>query len=515
MLGNAPLRLLFHGPDAAGKRRAAEALAAELGVALIAITMSDLLSGLPEVAANAPPFSGWEARSLARLALREAYLAGALALVDISDASLAALGAAGAETLVDEIGAQPTPPALVLIADTAHSLPRGRDEVAPISIPFPAPDWRARAGMWREALHDAGLALSAEEVERLAGRFNLSMGQIERAVASAQGHSRWWELVEAGEGPQEGLQKGQQAQGEQQEQEEEQMTLLEALFSAARAQTGRDLETLTTRIDPVYGWGDLVLPPDEMSQLREVCSRAARNPYVLDTWGFGRKLSGGKGVSVLFAGPSGTGKTMAAEVIAGELRLGLYRIDLSGVVSKYIGETEKNLDRIFRAAEATSAILFFDEADALFGKRSEVRDSHDRYANIEISYLLQKMEAYEGVTILATNLRGNLDEAFTRRLAFTIHFPFPDEESRLRIWNGVWPAETPLEPGLDLAAMAAAFKLSGGNIRNVALSAAYLAAEEEKQVGLGHLLHALRREYGKMGKLISREELEALVEATA
>ena len=202
------------------------------------------------------------------------------------------------------------------------------------------------------------------------------------------------------------------------------------------------------------------------------------------TWGFGRKLAQGKGVTALFAGPSGTGKTMAAEVIAGELGLDLYKIDLAGVVSKYIGETEKNLDRIFAAAEDANAILFFDEADALFGKRSEVRDAHDRYANIEIAYLLQKMEEYDGVAILATNLRSNLDEAFVRRLAFTVHFPFPDEADRRRIWRGIWPAATPLAADVDLDFLAAQFKLSGGNIKNIALAAAFLAAADGRPVAM-------------------------------
>src|SRR5205085_848713 len=178
-------------------------------------------------------------------------------------------------------------------------------------------------------------------------------------------------------------------------------------------------------------------PADGLAQLREMCSRARHQMTVLERWGYGRKHARRRGTTALFAGPPGTGKTMAAEIIAGDLGLDLYRIDLSGVVSKYIGETEKNLDRIFTAAENANAILFFDEADALFGKRSEVRDSHDRYANIEISYLLQKMEQYEGVAILATNLRGNLDESFTRRLAFSVAIPFPEEDERRRIWEGV------------------------------------------------------------------------------
>lgn len=199
---------------------------------------------------------------------------------------------------------------------------------------------------------------------------------------------------------------------------------------------------------------------------------------------------------------------MAAEIIANELGLDLYKIDLSGVVSKYIGETEKNLERIFRAAENANAILFFDEADALFGKRSEVRDSHDRYANLEISYLLQKMEQYEGIAILATNLRGNLDEAFVRRLAFTVHFPSPDEASRRQIWAGIWPPEVPLAEDVDLDFLAGQFKLSGGNIKNIALAAAFLAAEDNSLVRMADLRQAMRREYQKLGKVLTDVELQ-------
>jgi SpoVK/Ycf46/Vps4 family AAA+-type ATPase len=226
----------------------------------------------------------------------------------------------------------------------------------------------------------------------------------------------------------------------------------------------------------------------------------------LGDWGFDRKLSLGKGLCVLFAGPPGTGKTMAAEIIANELRLDVYKIDLSQVVSKYIGETEKNLSRIFSEARATNAIIFFDEADALFGKRSEVRDAHDRYANIEIAYLLQKMEEYEGVSILATNLRQNLDPAFTRRLTFSVDFPFPDEASRLLIWQSIWPKETPLDSNLDLKFVSAQFKLSGGSVKNIALAAAFRAAEEGNKVGTVHLLKAVRREFQKMGKSVPKAE---------
>jgi len=192
--------------------------------------------------------------------------------------------------------------------------------------------------------------------------------------------------------------------------------------------------------------------------------------------------------------------------VAGELALDLYKIDLSTVVSKYIGETEKNLARIFAEAETSNAILFFDEADALFGKRSEVRDAHDRYANVEISYLLQRMEEYEGVVILATNFRKNMDDAFVRRMHFTLEFPFPGETERRRIWEGIWPAGLPRRADLDLKFMAGRFELAGGNIRNIALGAAFLAAADGEVVTMGHLLQATRREYQKMGKVVLQGE---------
>ena len=224
-------------------------------------------------------------------------------------------------------------------------------------------------------------------------------------------------------------------------------------------------------------------------------------------WGFDRRLSRGRGINALFSGPSGTGKTMAAEIIAAELGLDLFRIELAGIVSKYIGETEKNLDRIFAAAERANGILLFDEADALFGKRSEVHDSHDRYANLEISYLLQKMEQFDGIALLATNLRGNLDEAFIRRLAFTVHFPVPDVESRKRIWTTIWPREAPLDANLDIDFLSRQFLLSGGNIKNIALGAAFYAAERGDAIGMRDLMRASVREYQKLGKTLTKSDL--------
>jgi SpoVK/Ycf46/Vps4 family AAA+-type ATPase len=211
-------------------------------------------------------------------------------------------------------------------------------------------------------------------------------------------------------------------------------------------------------------------------------------------------LSGGKGLQALFAGPPGTGKTLAAEVIAGALGRRLWRVDLAQLVSKYIGETEKNIDRIFRAAWSENVLLFFDEADALFGRRSEVKDAHDRYANQEVSYLLQQMEEYEGVAVLATNLARNLDEAFLRRLQFVVEFPFPDEELRRQIWEVVFPEVAPLNADFDAAALARAVRLSGGHIRNITLSAAYLAADQGEAIGMDQMWHAVRREYQKVSQ---------------
>jgi SpoVK/Ycf46/Vps4 family AAA+-type ATPase len=268
-----------------------------------------------------------------------------------------------------------------------------------------------------------------------------------------------------------------------------------------------NLGQLATKIEPRFDWEDIVLPTDQLALLREIVDTVWGRPVVLDDWGVGRKLASSRGVTVLFAGPPGTGKTMGAEIIAGELGLDIYKIDLSTVVSKYIGETEKNLARVFKEAESSNAILFFDEADALFGKRSEVRDSHDRYANVEISYLLQQMEAYNGLTILATNLRANLDDAFTRRLQFAVDFPFPEEEYRLRIWRTLFPADVPRKADIDFGALARRFKLAGGNIRNVIVSAAYLAAADGGVVGMNHLLHGTRRELQKMGRLVGEEDL--------
>jgi len=243
-----------------------------------------------------------------------------------------------------------------------------------------------------------------------------------------------------------------------------------------------------------------------LQQLRDVCISLQFRHVVLDDWGFDQRLAGGKGLAVLFSGPSGTGKTMAASIIAAELGLQIYRIDLSTVVSKYIGETEKNLSSIFAAAQSSNAVLFFDEADALFGKRSEVNDAHDRYANIEVAYLLQRVETYEGIVVLATNLGRNIDEAFARRMQHMIEFPLPGPAQRARIWRGMFPADAPVAADVDHDFLSRQFDLAGGNIRNVVVAAAFNAAAEQSAITMRHLIAATARELEKMGRLPSRSD---------
>jgi hypothetical protein len=273
-------------------------------------------------------------------------------------------------------------------------------------------------------------------------------------------------------------------------------TIGKRLWDEAMASARPRLETLAQRLDCKATWDDIVLPEKEIKLLRQIAGQMALRCKVYDDWGFRETMNRGLGISVLFAGDSGTGKTMAAEVLANALRLDLYRIDLSAVVSKYIGETEKNLRRLFDAAEDGGAILFFDEADALFGKRSEVKDSHDRYANIEINYLLQRIEAYRGLAILATNMKSALDMAFMRRLRFVVKFPFPGAAERREIWRKAFPAETPTN-GLDLDRLSR-LNIPGGSIHRIALNAAFLAAEEGTPVTMPQVLDAARTEYYKM-----------------
>jgi hypothetical protein len=281
------------------------------------------------------------------------------------------------------------------------------------------------------------------------------------------------------------------------------------LWNTCRSFSRPRLEGLAERIFPSSGWDDLVLPEMQKQTLRQLAAQSRHRMTVYENWGFAAKGRRGLGLSALFSGPSGTGKTLAAEVLAGALRLDLYRIDLSSVVSKYIGETEKNLKQVFDAAEVGGVLLLFDEADALFGKRAEVKDSHDRYANIEVGYLLQRMESFQGLAILTTNLKSSLDKSFQRRLRFTIDFPFPDATQREAIWARVFPAQTPTK---DLQpSRLARLNMTGGNIRNIALNAAFLAAEVGASVEMAHVLQATRMEAIKIERPLSEVEIRGWV----
>jgi len=348
-----------------------------------------------------------------------------------------------------------------------------------VTITVPALEHEARLALWRKHLAEDGI--DEATLEAVAGKFKLGITEIEQAVEAARGSARWRNA-------------GSPAVDEAD------------LYAAARAQSTPILNNLAHKVTPHYVWTDIVLASDPLQQLREIAGMVEHRHTVYEVWGFERKLAMGKGILSLFAGQSGTGKTMAADIIAGVLGLDMYKIDLSGIVSKYIGETEKNLSTIFAEAESSNSILFFDEADALFGKRSEVKDAHDRYANIETAYLLQRMEEYSGPVILSTNLKMNLDEAFLRRLHFVIDFPMPEEPERRLIWSGTVPEQAPLGEDLDFDFLARQFKISGGNIRNIVLSAAFLAAADDGQLCMRHLIRATRREYQKLGKMVTEAE---------
>lgn len=465
--GPAPPVIHITGPAGVGKHSVAAAVCRTRGLRLLVVRIDRLL---------AQPGAGLAASLL--LIDREARLQGAAILYKGLDPMQAEPQQAARTVFRDALDASTSLCFLSSAAPWDDDSPSRIRACMRVSVQ--RPDGAQRLSLWRRAL--AGGPADAEmDLAAVAGRFKLSAGQIEDAAATARG------LARLRGGP-------------------TQQVATQDVFEACRLASNRRLGALARKVVPRYKWADIVLPADRVAQLREICNHMKYRDRVYTDWGFGRKLALGKGLTVLFAGPSGTGKTMAADVIAGELGLDLYKIDLSSVVSKYIGETEKNLARIFEEAETSNAILFFDEADALFGKRSDVKDSHDRYANIEVGYLLQRMEEYEGVAILATNLRKNMDEAFVRRLHFTLDLPFPDHADRHRIWQGIWPHDTPRDTDIDLESLARRFEMTGGNIRNVALAAAFLAADEGEVVRMKHVVHATQREYQKTGKLLREQD---------
>ncbi len=458
-----PPLVVFYGPDQASQRAAARLLAAHFNRPLLATNLAPLIS---------------QERSplhLLRLALRDARLTGAIPCLLGWDACL--VDRELSPDLLAELSDHPAP---VIVAGQSLWQARGIERARPMLwFEFPVPAYNQRCALWQHFLQ-ANQPTTQLDIPALAGQFVLTTAQIRDVVNTARD------------------QAGQHGAP----------LTTEDLLLAARIHSNPRLANLARKITPRYHWTDIILPADQLAILREIIATVRGRPLVLEEWGVGEKLASSAGITVLFAGPPGTGKTMAAEIIARELSLDLYKIDLSTIVSKYIGETEKNLERIFGEAQSSNAILFFDEADAIFGKRSEVKDAHDRYANIEVSYLLQRMEAYDGVTILATNLRANLDEAFTRRLQFAVDFPFPEAADRLRIWETLFPPNVPRQPELDFGLLARRFKLAGGNIRNVIVSAAYLAAADSKSVTMDHILHGIRRELQKMGRLVNEADLE-------
>ncbi|MEV6141987.1 ATP-binding protein [Streptomyces sp. NPDC051992] len=346
----------------------------------------------------------------------------------------------------------------------------------PLLLHAPRVEPSTRAALWTDAY--GGPVPGSVDVDRLLSPFLLTPEQITRAARGAAQTTH----LDGGTLTPDHVRQG------------------------ARAQNAAGLDRLARRIEPTVTWNDLVLPPDTHAQLRELTARARHRDRVLGEWGMRPGGGRGRGVSALFAGDSGTGKTMSAEVIAADLGLDLYTVDLATVIDKYVGETEKNLERIFSEAAGVNGVLLFDEADAIFGKRSDVKDAHDRYANVESAYLLQRMESFDGLAILATNLRANLDDAFTRRLDLVIDFPVPDPEQRLVLWERCLGPVLPRGTDLDLAFCAENFELAGGNIRSVAVTSAYLAADTGEPVTMATLIHAIQREYQKLGRLTLASE---------
>jgi ATPase family associated with various cellular activities (AAA) len=342
-------------------------------------------------------------------------------------------------------------------------------------VEAPAPQASEQLDCWRETLGPEAEAL-APTLARISGQFHLSPADIDAIWKEARAATLDRPLANAAG----------------------------VLWGAARRRSRGSLEEMAQRLQASPDWNDLVLPDPQKDILRQVATQVSHRARVYHDWGFDAGGTRGLGLGVLFSGPPGTGKTLAAEVLAAHLKLDLYRIDLSAVVSKYIGDTERNLRRLFDAAEICGAILLFDEADALFGERSEVKDSHDRYANIEVSYLLQRVEAYRGLAILTTNRKRALDQAFQRRLRFAVEFPFPDAQQRAEIWRRAFPPNTPRE-ALDYTVLAR-LDLAGGGIRNIAMNAAFLAADDDKPVSMRHLLAAARAEYSKMERSLNQAE---------
>ena len=444
--------VVLHGNSARDKRRIAAAACAAAGLRLRFLAAARI----PRAAA--------ERTTLIRLLSRDSVLHNCGLMIDCESADPA--DQEGARYVADRF------PGVTIVAGEARLQPAARGVVS-FTIDRPGP--AEQCALWRYALGAKAEPLNGD-LNQLGAQFSLeaeSIVDMGRRIARS-----------ACEKP---------------------AQIKDEIRSMCRAESRPVLEGLAQRVVTSARWEDLILPENNIETLRAMAAQARNQHRVLQEWGFAAQTPRGLGASALFCGHSGTGKTLAAEVLANELDLDLFRIDLSQVVSKYIGETEKNLRSVFDAAENTGAVLLFDEADALFGKRSEVHDSHDRYANIEVSYLLQRMEAYRGLALLTTNLRGALDQAFLRRIRFVVHFPFPDASQRRRIWQRMFPPALPLD-GIDFDKLAK-LNVPGGNIRNIALGAAFIAAESNEPLRMRHLLVAARRECSKLERALSENEV--------
>jgi len=466
-----PQLLLLHGRYGSGRRAAALKLAGSLQRPLLTMDAAALRA------------VDLDLETAFRLVERESMLSGALVCWLNVDGLLApAKGEEAASRDFLRALERGQTPAL-LIAERVWEPPRALSGRPFVRLSLPDTSYDERRSLWSTHLAELDCAMDAAEIDGLSGRFRLSAGQVRDAAARAR--TLAWSRDP-----------------------ERAVVRLEDVEAACRAQAQHRLGALARKVETRHRWEDIVLAPQQSATLLQMAATVRQRPTVYGDWGFDQKLAMGKGVIALFTGPPGTGKTMAAGILARELSLDLYKVEISSVVSKYIGETEKNLEQIFSEAQDSDAVLFFDEADALFGKRSDVSDARDRYANIEIAYLLQRTEEYDGMVILASNLRNNIDEAFVRRLHFAVEFPFPEETERLSIWRRGFPDRAPRDPDLDLPFLARQFKLAGGSIRNATLAAAFLAAEEGVNIGMRHLVLGVAHELQKIGKLVVASDFQ-------
>ncbi|NBD22306.1 AAA family ATPase [Paenibacillus sp. T1] len=468
---NRKFMFVFSGEAGSWKRRSAEAVCRELGISL-------LLGDVAKMLQHPMTFA-----DCLFLLCREAHLHPAALCLLHSD-SLFAHPDRHPKEIAAFLDTMDLFPNLTFVLGT-RSWPAlkssGNEGLVDVEFELPGPE--LRRSLWNRL---AALVPMEERVdlEAVADKFRFTPGRIQHALNMARNLALWRDPDHA-------------------------RVSMKDLQASCHAQSNHNLGQLADHLTPAGTLHDLILPPDQNKRLQEIIDQVKYRSVVHGEWGFRKKLSRGRGVNILLHGPPGTGKTMAAEAIANELEMDLYRINLAQVVSKYIGETEKNLHAIFQAAEESYAILFFDEADALFGKRTEVKDALDRHANTEIAFLLQKMEEYDGITILATNLFHNMDAAFIRRVQHCIEFPIPNDSQRREIWKAMFPEEAPRRENIDYEFLARQFKMAGGHIKNVVLSAAFLAAKEGRSIGMEHLIPSVKREMDKTGKLTSKEDFGA------